>query len=192
MHKARIIPLWVFCLLASTLLTGCGYRSGPGGLLEQYQTISVPYVEEDRDGLLTAAIVKQIAASGSFEYCRDGGDLILQVMIIDFNEENIGFRYDRNKKGQISKYRDIIPTETRLSALAEVSVIEGCSGRVLLGPARLSADVDFDHDYYSTRNGVNIFSLGQLNDVEDALDAAHKPLNEVLAKKIVDFVVDSW
>ena len=185
----RVLVLWLF---APLLLTSCGYHQGQGGLSDSYRTISVPYVEEDRDGQLTAAIAKQIAVSGAFEYLHSGGDLILKVIIIDFSEENIGFRYDRNKEGQVSKYRDIIPTETRLTALAEVSVIDACSGTIVLGPARLSSSVDFDHDYYTSRDEINVRSLGQLNDIDAALDAVHRPLNEALAQKIVDYLADSW
>lgn len=154
--------------------------------------MTVPYVEGDKDGLLTSAIIRQISARGDFEYLCDGGDLILKVVVVDLSEENIGFRYDRNKEGHISKYRDIIPTETRLIALAEVSVMEACSGVIVLGPVRLTASVDFDHDYYFSRDGVNTFSLGQLSDIDAALDAVRRPLNEALARKIVDYVADSW
>lgn len=187
-----LIRYAVLAILFSSFVSSCGYRYGQGGLSAEYRTISVPYVENDKDGLLTAALVRQISARGAFQYLRDGGDLILKVIIIDFSEENIGFRYDRNKEGRISKYRDIIPTETRLTALAEVSVIDPCSGCIVLGPVRLTASVDFDHDYYSSRDAVNTFSLGQLSDIDEALDAAHRPLNEALARKIVDYLADSW
>lgn len=172
------------------LLTSCGYRFGTGPLPKQYTTISVPFAEGDFDGNFTAEIIQELASCGAFKYQNTGGDLILKVVILDFDDENIGFRYHRSKKGKLT--HSIVPAETRLCALTEVTVIDASSGVCVLGPYRLSASVDFDHEYYSSRHGINIFSLGQLSDYDAAYDAAKKPLYTVLAQKIVDFVVNSW
>lgn len=180
----------VLCLFVSLLVASCGYRTGYDGLPLEYRTIEVPFVQGDWDGELTNAIIRQISQTGAFEYRNHGANLTLLVQIIDFSDENIGFRYDRHKDGRL---RDtIIPTETRLSALAEVSVVDSSSGTTILGPTRLSAYVDFDHDYYSSRNEVNVFSLGQLSDFDAANDAANTPLNNALARKIVDYISDNW
>ncbi len=183
--------LLLFIIAALALLCGCGYRLGGGGALsEGYTTISIPYAGGDLDGNLTAAIIKEITATGCFEYRRDGGALSLQVKILDIYDENIDFRYDRHKDGRIKQ--TIIPTETRITAVAEVAVVEMGSGCTLLGPAKIAASVDFDHDFYKSRNGINVFSLGQLTDYDEAQDAAERPLNIALARKIADFVCDSW
>ena len=182
--------LRLLTILGFGLLAGCGYKAGFDGLPTEYRTITMPYVEGDWNGELTNAIIGQISRSGSFEYRNDCANLILIVKVIDFSDENIGFRYDRHKDGRL---RDtIIPVETRLFALVEVSVVDAASGKVVLGPSRLSANVDFDHDYYSSRNEVNVFSLGQLSDFDSANDAAHTPLNYVLSRKIVDYISDNW
>ena len=114
----------------------------------------------------------------------------MKVELIDFDDENIGFRYDRKKDGR--RRKAIIPTETRLIATAQVTLIQAYSGEALIGPVRLAASVDFDHDYCSDRGEINIFSLGQLNDYDTAYEAAFRPLNRVLAQKIVDLINDSW
>ena len=152
--------------------------------------MSIPFVEGDLDGELTAELIRQVAQSGAFEYRKEGGALLLQVDVIDTSDENIGFRYDQNKKGKIKKR--LISDETRTSILVEVSVKEVGTGTILLGPARLSANVEFDHDYYSSRNGVNIFSLGQLTDYDEAHNAARRPLHYALARKIVDYLNNNW
>lgn len=169
--------------------TSCGYRNG----LHAPRTITVPYVEGDYNGDLTAAIVRQIVGSGRFSYRNECGALILKVKVIDLRDENIGFRYDRHKDGKLKK--STIPVETRSIALVEVSVVEAGTAKLLLGPARLSADIDFDHFYYSNLEkddelgeGVNVFSLGQLTDIDEAHDAAERPLNYKLAQKIVDYL----
>lgn len=176
----------------SIFLLGCGYQMGLGqeGLPSRYSTISVPYVKGDLDGTLTSAIIKEIVRSGSFQYQYSGGALVLNVIKMEIDEDNIGFRYDRKKGGALT--RDIIPTETRITILVEVSVTEAISCSTVLGPVLLSASVDYDHDYYSSRNGVNIFSLGQLTDLETAYDAVQDPLSRAIAEKIVDYISQSW
>ncbi|MFQ5729847.1 MAG: hypothetical protein ACE5GN_05765, partial [Waddliaceae bacterium] len=86
----------------------------------------------------------------------------------------------------------MIPTETRIKVLAEVTVRDSCSGEMVLGPAKIYASVDYDHDYYFSRDAVNVFSLGQLTDSDAAHDAVQSPLNRALAQKIVDYVIHSW
>lgn len=178
-------------LAASLLLVGCGYRFGQGdGLTARYATITIPYVAGDQSGALTSAIIKEVVRSGLFEYRNTGGSLVLHVKQIDLDEDNIGFRYDRKKRGTLTK--DIIPTEARITIVVEVSLLEAVSFQRLLGPVRFSASVDYDHDYYSSRDGVNVFSLGQLIDLEAAYDAVQDPLNREIAEKIADYIQQSW
>ena len=181
------IILYILCSLS---IASCGYRIGEDGVAAKYKSISVPIVKGDWNGDLTSVLVEKISKSGCYQYHRDGAELILKVEIIDFDDQNIGFRYDRHKDGKIRN--SIIPTETRLTAMAEVSLIEACSGNAIIGPVRLTAAIDFDHDSYKSRNGINIFSLGQLNDYDEAYEAAYHPLNQTLAQKIVDLICDSW
>jgi hypothetical protein len=179
-----------FLALIFFFLAGCGYQFGDSGYSAAYKTISVPLVIGDEDGSFTSTLVEQIVRSGSYQYLREGGALLLKVELIDFSDENIGFRYDRKKDGR--RRKAIIPTETRLIVNADVTLLEACSGSPVLGPVRINASIDFDHDYYSGRGEINIFSLGQLSDYDTAYEAAYKPLNRVLAQKIVDFINDSW
>ncbi len=172
------------------VLSSCGYHMQNEGLAARFNSISVPYVEGDTDGSLTAAVIKEIVQSGTFEYRHTGGRLILYIKKVDLREENIGFRYDRKKRGQLTK--EIIPTETRMTVFVEVSVVDAASCATMLGPVRLAAGVDFDHDYYFSRDSVNVFSLGQLSDIDAAYDAVEIPLQRTLAKKIVDYVNQSW
>jgi outer membrane lipopolysaccharide assembly protein LptE/RlpB len=177
-------------LLVFLFLSSCGYHFGQGTLSEQYSSINVPYVEGDQEGELTAELIKQFKCSGAFNQSFNGGALLLKVKILDFREKNIGFRYDQTNDDEYIK--SIIPAETRLIAIAEITLIDECSGECILGPLRISTSVDYDHEYYSSRNGVNIFSLGQLTDSDEAKDAAYHPLNVALAQKIVDYIINSW
>lgn len=188
-HKPSRSLFSILTLLCLSL-TGCGYHFGTGGVIQSYRTISVPYVEGDWDGTITTTIVKQLTQYGRLVYRDRGGSLILKVRIIDFYDDNIGFRYDIKKSGKPRKA--LIPDETRTTVVAEVTVVEAASGCVLLGPVQLSAETEYDHDYYSNRDAINVFSLGQLTDIDEAYDAAQKPLNQRLAEKIVDYVNDKW
>lgn len=181
---------WWILILPFLALMGCGYQLGQDGTALSYRTLAVPTITGDGNGGLASALVKEVGCSGCFEYRQSGAAAILKVVLIDLKENNIGFRYDRHKLGKIR--HTIIPTETRLTGIVEVSLLDACSGAVILGPVKLSASEDFDHDYYTSRNGVNIFSLGQLNDYDEAYDAALYPLNVALAQKIVDYICNSW
>lgn len=181
---------YLLLLLGCITLTGCSYQFGHGDLSQSYRTLSVPYVEGDQKGELTAEIVKRVSASGAFHYVNAGGDLILKVKFLEVGDENIGFRYDRKKRGELKE--SIIPTETRLKAFVEVLLVEAGTGKVIRGPTRIAASADFDHTYYFARDEINIFSLGQLTDIDAAQDAAMTPLNRHLAERIVDYIVNSW
>lgn len=181
--KKIIVIFLFFC-------TGCGYHFGPGKIPQFPKTISIPFVEGDDGGALTSQLIEQIVQSGEYEYQNSGGAFLLKIKLIDFNEENIGFRYDRKKDGR--RRKAIIPTEARLTAIAEVALIEACSGVALIGPVVINASIEFDHNYYLGRGEVNVFSLGQLSDYDTAREAADKPLNRALARKIVDLITDSW
>lgn len=178
-------------LIVLLFLSSCSYKAGVGGELQtRYSSISVPYIDGDQSGLLTSLVIKEVVQTGAFDFRYCNASLTLLVTVIDIDEENIGFKYDRKKRGKLTK--DIIPVEARMSIVVEVSVVDAASNCTVLGPVRLSACVDYDHDYYSSRDGVNIFSLGQLTDLEEAYDTAETPLFKAIAVKIADYITNSW
>lgn len=178
--------LILFCLLL--LFASCGYQYGPGGALASYKSISIPFVKNDEDGRMTAVLVKVISAESGLQYEQCGGDLTLLVEMLEFENENIGFRYDRKNNGKLT--HSIIPSETRLMVVAQVTLLDTVSAKPIAGPAKITAFVDFDHDYERTRNGVNVFSLGQLTDYDEAYDAAFQPLYHLLSQKIADYITN--
>lgn len=172
------------------LFSSCGYHVGQGTLSSKYSTITIPYVRGDEYGEFTNALVREISRSGNLSYKRGHADLSLNVSIIDYTYENIGFRYDRKSDEKLTD--SIIPTETRVQAIVEVFVTECSSGCILLGPVQIKTFLDFDHDYYNSRNDINEKSLGQLTDYDAAIDGTSKPLFDSMARKVADFVYDSW
>lgn len=184
MH-ARLLSV---LLLAS--LVSCGYRWGNSDAPWVGHTISVPYVSCDTTGVITRELVRTLAASGSFEYVNCGGAYELVVSVLESNEENIGFRYDVDKDGGPTK--TIIPVETRSRILAEFSLVERCSGETVLGPVRVSASAEYDHDFNSAGAAINKVSLGQLTDVEAAQEAVPELVGRMLARRIVDYIKNAW
>jgi len=177
-------------LIGLTILPSCHYQFGHGQLANQYSTISVPYADGDPDGHLTSEIIKKICISGAFKYAQNEGDLLLKIKVISIKDQNIGYRYDRKRDDKIK--HSIIPSESRYIAIAEVTLIDTCKNEVIRGPTRITAKLDFDYDYYKVQHGANVFSLGQVSDVDSARDAARYPLDSKLADLIVEYVVSSW
>ncbi len=101
---------------------------------------------------------------------------------MDIEDDNVGYRYDRKKRGTLRKR--LIPCETRVTVQAEV-VLEDRCGNIVLPKVIITANQDFDHDYYSSRNEINIFSLGQLSEVDAARDTVISPVNVLISKKLL-------
>lgn len=191
---------WICGGFVFLLLYGCGYHLGQGD--QPFPTISLPYVEQDLDGELTAELTHQLASSGSFSYKHRGGSLILKVELSPKETTQIGYRRDRHKDGTLKK--NIVPIEARDTITATVSLIEKSSCKVVFGPIKITADTDYDFvdqdslddlSFFS-QNGKRItvldFSLGQLESRGSAQSAAQKPLYRKLAKKIVDVISFQW
>ncbi len=177
-------------LVLLSLISGCGYRFSSNCALDNYKTIHIPYVVGDKTGGLTGALIKEIGISSSFSIVNKNADLEMCVEIIDYCTENVGFRYDIDKKRE--RTHSLIPTETRIIITTQVKLIDNCTGCKVISPFRVSASIDFDHDYYNSRDGVNAFSLGQLTDYDAAYDASFTPLNRKLAEKIVNYISNYW
>jgi hypothetical protein len=160
---------------------------GQGGLNERYSTLTISYAIGDNDGRFTSALIRKVSETGVLNYRPDSGELSLGVTLIRTKNKNIGFRYDRNRRRN-ELLAEIVPTETRRTLWCEIVVIETCSGKNVIGPVRLSASVEFDHDYYSSRDGVNVFSLGQLGDIDAAYEACLTPLYQKMAEKVADYI----
>lgn len=173
------------------LFSSCGYRVANQGMLpSRYHTISVCYVEGDREGHLTSELVHELTSCGGFTYCREGGDLLLEVEIVEQEDDVIGYRFDRDENEEVTKR--VIATEGRLKAVAEIRGIDCSSGCTIIGPVRVTSAVDYDHDYYSRGVRMPVFSLGQLDDLDVARDVAQKALDTELAREIVSYLVTIW
>lgn len=171
------------------ILVGCGYHLDYPP--DCPPALSLAEVRGDEEGRFTAALVSALAANSWINYSSCAPYQLI-VEMVDGEEEQIGFRYDRSRKGRLRHF--VIPVEARMTLMADVVVQKG-SGQCIAPAVRLMAQVDYDHDYYTLRDGINSFSLGQLTDVDEARTAAQELLYQQMAHKIsayVQFLVPSF
>ncbi len=184
-------------ITAALLLSGCGYRLSTPGMAADYPQVSVPYVEGDVSGLLTTALVRELNARGRFS-TTGRARYTLNAKIIKDDKEQIGWRFDRQgtNADRISRLR---PTEGKRTITLQISIEDNTSGKLVFGPSKVSADVDYDYVNFDTISdlaftppgggapvSVLAFSLGQLDAVEDAQTVALAPLYQKLSKLIAD------
>jgi len=180
------------------LLTGCGYHFEDQ---DERLSLSIPYVRGDNEGQLTNELIRQFAYSGGYTYVKDGGNLLLKVLIIGDGTEKVGYRYDRNEfTGKLQT--NLLATENRRTIKAEVTLVNAATDEILIGPHLVEASSDYDYTdvnsiqdlAFVTPSGkletVLNFSLGQVDSIEGAQDDAIVPIYRNLAKKIVAGMVN--
>lgn len=159
-------------------------------MADKYKTITIPFVDGDKSGFLTAELVKQFSHSGVFEYRNNRAELELKIVLLDTNEEHIGYQFYRDENNNVVER--LSPTEGRSKVLARVSLIESSSGKVVLGPKEIVASVEYDFDPDLSVDNVTEFSMGQLSSIDSAQDIARLTTNEMLSEKIIDYILNSW
>lgn len=188
--------LKMFSLSLLIILASCGYQVARSG--DDQKTISIPYVEGDQQGQLTAEIIRQLEETGLYHFVRTGGDFRLKVVIVGDQKETVGFSYDRKEhSGKIQK--NLMATENRRNLTAEITLTEG--EKAVLGPLKITASGEFDYvdvnslkslsfiNENGKREKVMNFSLGQLDSVEGAEDNVLTPTYRQLARKIAAALV---
>ncbi len=196
----RLNVVFKFSFLALSFLSSCGYHSG---FAEHNVSISVPYIEGDRYGYFTNELIRQINESTSFNYSNHEGDVFLKVAIIEVAHHQIGYRRDLIEV-QGSLQDNIRPTEERKNMKVQVT-LESPSNEIVWGPYILDADVDYDYvDQDSlqdlaftdptTKSLITVlsFSLGQLESIESAQEAAAMVVYRRISQKIVEAISATW
>lgn len=186
---------WMSLIL---FLCGCGYRLGdPSSLCYRYQTVSVPYVKGDIDGLLTNALIRQLSRAGFWRVANGRADLILCAEVVCCKQENIGYQFERTQTTTLEQsvefpsgkpVKRLLPNESRHILGIELSLVDCHTGKTIFGPARVQADIDVDFDPLSTDDRMAVFSLGQLVNIDEAQEAARRSLYDSLSKKVVDLL----
>jgi hypothetical protein len=189
------------CLFFSLFLASCGYHLAEEDNVQKVASITIPYVEGDSGGQFTSELIKQLSESGVFVSSNKEGSLILKVKIVQDGSERIGWRYARDNHLGHREDR-LMNVEGRKVIVAEVSLLDGITQKVLLGPTNVKSDADYDNvDYDSPRDLAFIsedgvpettihFSLGQLDTIEGAQDGALLYVYRKLAQRIVDGIIN--
>lgn len=186
-------------LLSSFLcaLCACGYHFGASERSYSPTTLSIPYIQGDAAGQLTNELTHQVSSSSAFQCVQSGGRYILKVVVLSDGSERIGFRYDREGKNN-KRRKDLVAIENRRLITAEVTLIDSLTNQTIVGPEIVKADAEYDYTNPNSIRDLRFtspggfsqstidFSLGQLDSIEGAQDAATTPLYRHLAQKIVD------
>jgi hypothetical protein len=165
--------------------------------------VAVSFISGDEQGILTAEIISALSEAGLARIASQNPQYRLQVSILQQNNETIGFRRDKQKvHGGVKK--NLLASEGRRNLAAEVTFYRADTDEIAWGPYQLKADADYDYVdgdsiqdlTFFTPSGVRVpvlpFSLGQLESIESAQEAANGILYRRLAKKIVDVISSEW
>ncbi|HEX2580192.1 MAG TPA: LPS assembly lipoprotein LptE [Rhabdochlamydiaceae bacterium] len=180
-------------LLASLLVfSSCGYHTVSS---DDKTTISIPYVEGDAQGQLTSELIRQVTNSNLYRFVKSDGEVCLRVAIVNDKSDIVGFQYDlTSKKGKIE--RNLMPEENRRTITAQVTLTDALTQEVIVGPVNVKVSTDYDYidvnslkevsfvDEQGKRQKTITYSLGQLDSIEGAEDAALTPIYRQLAQKI--------
>jgi hypothetical protein len=178
-------------LLLLLSLASCGYQ----WQTSERPTVSIPFIAGDDDGSLITEITHTLASSGLMRIVSQGGAYMLKVTIKDNANEIIGYRIDPQKVNQ-EVIEQLLATEGRKTTTLEFSLLQ--NNEIALGPYKVQASSEYDYVdqdslpdlVFTTPDGstqVSLpFSLGQLESMEAAQEAATRPLYTRLAQKIAD------
>jgi hypothetical protein len=181
--------LWVLCIL----LSACGYHTVN---VEDKPLVGVPFIQGDVDGGFTQVFTEQLAGSSIADYVHSNYRYEIRVKMDSKEPERVGFKYDRKPDGTLKP--NLIGTETRKKLGATVEVFDQIYEKTIWGPVSFDSFADFDYvdsdnvyemsfiNQYGIREQVFSYSLGQLNTIEGAQDAAAYMVYRLLSKKIVD------
>jgi lipopolysaccharide assembly LptE-like protein len=182
-----------FLLLVSLLaFSSCGYHTAP---TDDKTTVSIPYVEGDVQGQLTSELIREFTNSNLYRFVKSDGEVCLRVAIVSDKSDIVGFQYDlTSKDGKIE--RNLMPEENRRTLTAQVTLVDAITQEVIVGPVNVKASTDYDYIDVNSLKTVSFineqgkrektitFSLGQLDSIEGAQDAALTPIYRQLAQKI--------
>jgi hypothetical protein len=183
-------------LVLLSVLASCGYQ----WQTESRPTLSIPFAQGDEDGAFTAEVIRSLSASGLVDIVPAKGDYQLALTFLDTQNETIGYRIDPQKvDGKVR--HNLQACEGRKTIALEATLYKG--DEVAYGPFHLVADADYDYVdgdsiqdlTFTNPHGtftVLPFSLGQLEPIDAAQEAAGRPLYNRLAQKVVDAISTTW
>lgn len=177
------------------ILTSCGYHVI--GMNQKAVAVAVPYVQGDFKGLFTEELIRSLGSAANLQF-NAKADRNLLVTIVEEGTNKIGYRYDRDTDGSLKK--NLLPIENRQKIKLKVEIIDKKDKKNCFGPFEFTDDIDFDYveetlrdlSFIDTNTGQRrtalAFSLGQLESISSAEDAAKTALYRKAARRLVDLL----
>ncbi len=181
---------WIlFYLLLS--LPACGYRAISS---IQVSNLPISQIESNLGGRFTSELIYQLNQLSLYDPTASGA--LLRITIADPGDEVVGFRYDRQAvSGDLEK--NLMATESRKKLIATLILLDAATHQIWSDPITVSIEVEYDYIDVSSLKELSYtppgsatepvihFSLGQLDSVEGAHDAALLLAYRTLAQKVV-------
>jgi hypothetical protein len=159
-----------------------GYSNGvPCGA-----TISIPFACGDNSGFFTQELIKAVACYSNFDYSSSSAQYLLDVKLDCIKSEPIGFRYEQNYEGILGKR--LVASEEQLTLKAEVTLKKCRNHQVVIPTFCVLETIEFDFEPETSPQNQTSYSMGQLDFLNAAEDAAKIPLYRNISKKIVDYL----
>lgn len=186
---------YFFRSLLCIFLISCGYQWQK----EPPLCLSVPYVEGDGDGSLTQEIIRSLTISGKAIVNQHNAPYRLETKIIRSDNSVIGYRRDRQEINGKSQ-KNLIASESRNRIAIEALIRNLSTNQIHSGPFQIESYVDYDYidqdsiydlTFVNPEGQVTAilpFSLGQLQAIDMAREASMRPLEVLLAKKLIDLL----
>lgn len=187
MKRSKFFSYFAALLVCSS----CGYRANQA----KSDTLMVSYVEGDLTGSLTSDIIQSLNQNSTYKIVSSNASFILKAKVVQNSNSQIGYQYDRTPISG-ARINRIVPNEGRNTLKVEFEVIDSLSGETTYGPKIVSASADFDYvdpdsivdisflNSRGIRESVLSFSLGQLDSIDGASDAANMSASKILAEKL--------
>ncbi|MFA5250254.1 MAG: hypothetical protein WC371_02450 [Parachlamydiales bacterium] len=149
------------------------------------------------NGFFTEELIRSLGSSCRFSFASESSRKLV-VSIVEEKNDPIGYRYDRELSGALKK--SLLPTEGRQKLRLQISLCEKGVREAFFGPFEITEDIDFDFveedslgdlsfvDGAGTRKSVLAFSLGQLESINAAQEAAKRVLYRKAARRIIEIL----
>lgn len=178
--KLCILPIFSF------FLASCGSYTWQNKI--SLRAISVPFIKNDSDGMLTTALIETLGKSGFTLDKR--ADRVLEVELIEVQAVSVGYNYGYDERARPTA--DLKATEARVQWTCAVAIKDRESGEYLEKPHKLSVEVDFDFQSDEMPNNDVQFSVSQLNIREEAQTFSQLALKRKMASAISSWLLMHW
>lgn len=156
-------------------------------------------MEGDGDGSITQELIRALTISGKATVLQKDAPYRLEAKLLKVDTSVIGYRRDRQEINGKSQ-KNLIASEGRNRITLEALIRNKITNQIHSGPFEIETYIDYDYIdqdsiydlAFTNSQGKEIstipFSLGQLQAVDMAKEASMRPLEVLLARKMIDLL----